>query len=62
MSNRSASNRSVPAVQVGSLLGRVFSVFGCMQAMSMGDMRMVACCLVVARFSVFGRLPMMLGR
>jgi hypothetical protein len=49
----------VPAVQVSRLLGRVFSVFGCLQAVSMGDMRVVACCLVVARISMFSRFPMM---
>jgi hypothetical protein len=48
-------------VQVSRLLGRVFSMFGCMQAMSVGDMSVVACCLVVARISVFGSFPMMLG-
>jgi hypothetical protein len=51
----------VPAVQVSRLLGRVFSVFGCMQAVSMGDMSVVACCLVVARISMISRFPMMLG-
>jgi hypothetical protein len=52
--------RLVTAVQMGRFLGRMLSVFGRMQAVSMGDMGVVACCLVVARISVFRRFPMML--
>jgi hypothetical protein len=47
-------------MQMGRFLGRMLSVFVRMQAMSMRDMGVVACGLVVARISVFRSFPMML--
>jgi len=50
----------VAAVQVRRLLGRVFSVLARVQPVTMRQVSMVACSLVVAAFRVLGRFAMML--
>ena len=50
------------AMQMRRLLGRMLGVLASVQPGAMGEMRMVACCLVIACLSMLRCFAMMLGR
>jgi hypothetical protein len=58
--NRAGRSENVVLVHV--LLRGVFGVLDRMQLVAMGQVRVMARLLVVARFGVLGRFAMMLGR